>query len=224
MKTVAFITARGGSTRTPNKNGRDFCGMPLFAWSIVQALNATNVDKVYFTTDNEGYAEIASHYGAEVYMRPVMDNGVTAGVPFRMMLDELDKEGVKFDAIFDMLPTSPLRKPGQIDELIQAFWDSKKDRLLTAAPMKETFILKNNSSYWDRFKEKERVPWYQGKNIVADKFWNYSKMCGGWNIGKTEIYRKIWRDNPILDYDIDTQPVDTETVHDLFAVEDWQTF
>ena len=31
MKSVAIITARGGSKRIPGKNIRDFCGRPILA-------------------------------------------------------------------------------------------------------------------------------------------------------------------------------------------------
>ena len=43
-KTIAIILARGGSKGIPNKNIRNFCGMPLIGWSILQAKNT----KEYF--------------------------------------------------------------------------------------------------------------------------------------------------------------------------------
>lgn len=38
MKTIAVITARGGSKRIPRKNIKDFCGKPIINYSIKAAL------------------------------------------------------------------------------------------------------------------------------------------------------------------------------------------
>lgn len=38
VKTVAIITARGGSKRIPGKNIKEFCGKPIIAYSIQAAL------------------------------------------------------------------------------------------------------------------------------------------------------------------------------------------
>jgi pseudaminic acid cytidylyltransferase len=56
---VAIIPARGGSKRLPRKNIRMFCGKPLVAWSIIQALNSYFIDDVYVSTDDQEIAEIA---------------------------------------------------------------------------------------------------------------------------------------------------------------------
>jgi len=37
MKTIAIITARGGSKRIPRKNIKEFCGKPILAYSIEAA-------------------------------------------------------------------------------------------------------------------------------------------------------------------------------------------
>jgi len=46
-KTIALILARGGSKGIPNKNSKNFCGIPLIAWSILQAKNAKNISDVW---------------------------------------------------------------------------------------------------------------------------------------------------------------------------------
>ena len=45
-KVLAVIPARGGSKGLPKKNILNFCGKPLIAWSIEQALNTPEIDKV----------------------------------------------------------------------------------------------------------------------------------------------------------------------------------
>lgn len=44
---VAIIPARAGSKGIINKNIIDFCGKPLIAWSIGQALASKYVEEVY---------------------------------------------------------------------------------------------------------------------------------------------------------------------------------
>ena len=34
-KSIAIITARGGSKRIPKKNIKEFCGKPIIAYSII---------------------------------------------------------------------------------------------------------------------------------------------------------------------------------------------
>ncbi len=68
---LCVIPARGGSKRIPRKNIRDFCGKPVIAYSIEQALASDCFDKVIVSTDDHEIASIAKLYGAEIpFMRP----------------------------------------------------------------------------------------------------------------------------------------------------------
>lgn len=68
-KTVAIITARGGSKRIPGKNIREFCGKPILSYSIEAALKSGAFDEVMVSTDSDEIAEIALKYGADVPFR-----------------------------------------------------------------------------------------------------------------------------------------------------------
>ena len=68
---LAIIPARQGSKRIPEKNTRLFKGKPIIAYSIETALNASFIDKVIVSTNDEKTAEIAQSFGAEVpFIRP----------------------------------------------------------------------------------------------------------------------------------------------------------
>jgi N-acylneuraminate cytidylyltransferase len=68
---VAIIPARGGSTRIPGKNVRDFLGKPIIAWSIDTAKASGLFEHVIVSTDDAHVAEIATSFGAEVpFVRP----------------------------------------------------------------------------------------------------------------------------------------------------------
>ncbi|MBR7127619.1 MAG: pseudaminic acid cytidylyltransferase [Lentisphaeria bacterium] len=113
MKTVAIITARGGSKRIPGKNIKNFMGKPMLAYAIEAALESGIFDNVMVSTDSEEIAEVARKYGAEVpFMRSERtsnDHAVTFDV-----LDEVIKEyknrGVTFDVLCCIYPCVPFLK------------------------------------------------------------------------------------------------------------------
>ena len=75
MKSVAIITARGGSKRIPHKNIKPFLGKPILEYSIEAALGADCFQEVMVSTDDEEIARIARHAGAQI---PFMRNESTA--------------------------------------------------------------------------------------------------------------------------------------------------
>lgn len=66
MKTIAIITARGGSKRIPRKNIKPFCGRPIMTYSIQAALDSGVFDEVMVSTDDTEIAGIAAAAGAKV--------------------------------------------------------------------------------------------------------------------------------------------------------------
>jgi CMP-N,N'-diacetyllegionaminic acid synthase len=69
-KAIAFIPARSGSKRIPNKNVRELGGHPLIAYTIRAAIESDVFAAVVVSTDSPEYAAIARHYGATVLTRP----------------------------------------------------------------------------------------------------------------------------------------------------------
>ena len=68
---LAVIPARGGSKRIPRKNIKLFCGKPMIAWSIEEALQSGCFDQIVVSTDDAEIAEVARQCGAQVpFMRP----------------------------------------------------------------------------------------------------------------------------------------------------------
>lgn len=66
MKTIAIITARGGSKRIPNKNIKLFLGKPIIEYSIETALQSGIFDEVMVSTDDEEIAQISRAAGASI--------------------------------------------------------------------------------------------------------------------------------------------------------------
>lgn len=74
---IALVPARAGSVRVRGKNIAPLRGHPLMAYSIAAARASGRFDAVVCLTHSEGYAAIASRYGADVVMRPESMAGST---------------------------------------------------------------------------------------------------------------------------------------------------
>ena len=121
-KILTMIPARGGSKGLPGKNVKTLCGKPLIAWSVEQALQSRYTDRVFVSTDSQDIARIAKTYGADVpFMRPpelAKDASPTSDAVLQG-LAEFERMGEVYDYIVLLEPTSPLRKPGDIDRAIR---------------------------------------------------------------------------------------------------------
>jgi N-acylneuraminate cytidylyltransferase len=116
-RAVAFIPARSGSKRVPNKNIRPLDGHPMFAYSIRAAIDSGVFDAVICATDSEQYAEIARHYGAEVpFLRAAEISGdKSPDIEWVIwLLQQLRASGWVFEVFSILRPTSPFRLPDTI--------------------------------------------------------------------------------------------------------------
>ena len=120
MGCVAFVPARSGSKRVPNKNIRDLGGKPLFVWTLEACLGASSIDKVILSTDSEEYVDLAkAHVGSQALQLDWRDTA-TAGDKvkiFDYLKDNCDKIFGDDEGLFCMsLPTTPFCTASHIDE------------------------------------------------------------------------------------------------------------
>ena len=133
MKSVAIITARGGSKRIPGKNIREFCGKPILAYSIEAALKSGMFDHVMVSTDDGEIAETARRYGGEV---PFFRSGETAGDyattndVLLEVLEEYEKRGEHFELGCCIYPTAPFVTAGKLAAAVKRLLDSDADTLI----------------------------------------------------------------------------------------------
>lgn len=109
-KKIAIITARGGSKRIPKKNIKEFCGMPIIAYSIKTAIDSGIFDEVMVSTDSEEIAEISKKYGAIVpFMRSQDTSGdfATTEDVILEVIDKYKKIGKEFEQVCCIYPTAP---------------------------------------------------------------------------------------------------------------------
>lgn len=109
-KSVAIITARGGSKRIPGKNIKNFLGKPIICYSIEAAKASGIFDTVMVSTDDTGIAEVARQAGAEVpFLRSAAtsnDFATTAEV-LTEVLTQFKANGDTFQYSCCIYPTAP---------------------------------------------------------------------------------------------------------------------
>jgi N-acylneuraminate cytidylyltransferase len=123
LKSVAFIPARSGSKRVPNKNIKQLSGHPLLAYTISAAIDSGIFDAVICATDSPYYAEIATHYGAEVpFLRSSeISSDKSPDVEWVVwMLNQLKELGRTYEIFSILRPTNPFR---QVDTIKRA-WET----------------------------------------------------------------------------------------------------
>lgn len=133
MKSIAIITARGGSKRIPRKNIKEFCGKPIIVYSIQAALESGAFDEVMVSTDDEEIAQISIKYGANVpFFRSKQnanDFATTADV-IQEVIQEYEKRDKSFDVICCMYPTAPFITANKLQKAMNVLVTSKADCVL----------------------------------------------------------------------------------------------
>lgn len=122
-RAVAFIPARSGSKRVPNKNIKPLGGHPMLAYTVRAAIDSGVFSAVICATDSELYADVARYYGAEVpFLRPTEISGdKSPDIEWVVwILNALKAEGREYDIFSILRPTSPFRLP----ETIRRAWDT----------------------------------------------------------------------------------------------------
>ena len=138
---LGITPARGGSKGIPRKNIKQIAGKPLLAWTIEAARKSSLIDKYVVSTEDEEVANIARQFGAEVLSRPeelATDEASTLCVLQHAI------ESIPCDIAVLLQATSPIRKPGLIDECIQEFLNNEYDSLATGFMCKYVEYGKNN--------------------------------------------------------------------------------
>ena len=117
-KILAYIPARGGSKRIPNKNIRNFLGKPLIAYTIEQALKCNFIDRVMVDTDSPQIARIARKFGADApWLRPkelAQDKSKVIDAILYNLKRFKEEENYQPDYLMILQTTSPLREQKDI--------------------------------------------------------------------------------------------------------------
>lgn len=215
MKRIAIIPARGGSKRIPRKNIKDFCGMPIIAYSIKAALESCIFDEVMVSTDDQEIAEIAKQYGAIVpFMRSAdtaNDFATTADV-INEVLAKYDAVGRYFDQVCCIYATAPFVTANRLQQsaamLERGDFDSAFTCVEFSYPVLRGLVINDGGRVhmkWPEYK--------QSRSQDLEKFYH---DAGQFYIATTQSYKKFngfWGENtaPIVLSELEVQDLDTPT-------------
>ncbi len=133
MTVLGVIPARGGSKGIPRKNITPLLGKPLLAYTIEAALSSRRLSRVVLSTDDDQIAVVGRAWGVDVpFMRPVhLAQDDTPTIPvIQDVVRKLADLGERYDAVFILQPTNPLRRPEDIDGAIDLLERSGADSVI----------------------------------------------------------------------------------------------
>lgn len=133
MKSVAIITARGGSKRIPRKNIKPFLGKPIIEYSIEAALQSGMFQEVMVSTDDEEIAQIAKKAGAKVpFMRSedASNDFATTAEVVEEVLDSYERIGQVFDQVCCIYPTAPFVTANAIKTAMMLLEQEQSDAVI----------------------------------------------------------------------------------------------
>lgn len=139
MKTIAFIFARGGSKGIPRKNLQDLGGKPLIGHAVECARSV--VERVIVSTDDEEIAAVARQFGADVpFLRPpeLATDRAPEILAWQHALAETESRYGPFEIFLSVPTTAPLRSPGDLDRVLQAFVPGETDFVITVTPARRS--------------------------------------------------------------------------------------
>jgi len=136
MSCHAFIFARGGSKGLPKKNIKLLAGKPLICYSIEVAQQASQIDKVFVSTDDSEIAAIAEQAGAIIIDRP--SELASDHAPERLAWQHAVQWAIErygeFNYFVSLPATSPLRDLSDIESAINHFHNSAADTCIAISP------------------------------------------------------------------------------------------
>lgn len=138
MRVVGLVPARAGSKGVPGKNVRPLGGRPLLTYTAEAALAAGRLARVILSTDAEQIAEVGRRCGLEVpFLRPrALARDDTPMLPVvQHAVRWLEEHGERLDALCLLQPTTPFRRPGDIDACIALLEATGADSVTTILPV-----------------------------------------------------------------------------------------
>ena len=140
MKTLCIICMRKGSKEIKNKCIKNFNGKPLMSYTINQALKSKIFDLTIISTDSQKYLNCAKSYGAEGwFLRPkyLASDNASMMLTLKHALIEAEKyKKQKFDYVFNLHVTCPLRSVKDIRKAFEQFKKQKLDILYSVTNSK----------------------------------------------------------------------------------------
>jgi len=126
VKTIAYLSARGGSKSIPYKNIKDFNGKPLLLWCIDEALKSEFLNEVWICTDDIEVHKVATARDVRTILVPPIDDFALQEktlVPFARRED--------FGHVILLQATTPFTTSNDIDGAFERYFSGEYDSLVS---------------------------------------------------------------------------------------------
>lgn len=134
---LAVVPARGGSTGVKLKNLRTVGGVPLVVLAARIALATPLIDRAVLSTDHPDIAEAGRAAGLAVpFMRPEALSGPRVAdwdVLVHALTETERQDGVRYDVVVMLQPTSPGRRVEHVRATIEALVEGGHDAVWTVS-------------------------------------------------------------------------------------------
>lgn len=154
MKKLCLLCMRGNSKGVKNKNLKKINGIPLLKYTIDQAKKSKLFDKIVISSDSKKIIRMGNKFGIKDFiLRPkkLATDKSPKLIVLKHALFEVEKIFFqKFDVVFDLDVTSPLRNIKDIKEAYKLFKKKNASKLITATysrknPFFNQVMIKNNN-------------------------------------------------------------------------------
>lgn len=217
MKSMAVITARGGSKRIPRKNIRPFLGRPVLEYSIEAALQADLFQEVMVSTDDGEIAQIAERAGAKVPFfrsREAAGDFATTAEVIEEVIASYERTGRAFEAVCCIYPTAPFVTAAALRAAMMLLEQEQADCVIPVVkfsfPPQRGVVVKDG----------RLVPkWPENMARRSQDLEPLYHDCGQFyclNVESFQRQKKIWMENavPFIQDEMYVQDIDT--------LEDWE--
>lgn len=146
MKVVAFLPAKGSSSRVANKNTRVFNGEPFFAFTLKKLLRCDFIDEVFIDSEDQEILKVGSRLGATPLPRdPQLASNATDGN--RLFYNEAAQ--VEADIYIQALCTSPFVRPDTIKRAVQMLKDDPSIDSVVLGRREKVYLWDNGVPTYD---------------------------------------------------------------------------
>ena len=136
-RVLAVVPARGGSIGIPLKNLKPVMGVPLVARAGHICADVPEITRAVVSTDHEEIARVAEEAGlAAPFRRPEDISGDRIGdwdVLSQALLEMEQLDGVQYDIVVMIQPTSPMRTAQNVSDTINMLVDGNWDAVWTVS-------------------------------------------------------------------------------------------
>ena len=216
-RSLALITARGGSKRIPKKNIREFCGKPILCYSIEAALASGAFDEVMVSTDSEEIAEVARKAGAKIPFyrsdNTAGDYATTAQV-VEEVLSQYEEQGSNFDYVCVIYPTAPFITAEKLQDAMAKLESTGADTVSPVVrfsyPPQRGFVIEDGVTH---------LKWPQYRTARSQDLEPFYHDCGQFYCLRVDSFEKQLQ--IFMEHMVSIEMPESQ-VQDIDTLEDWK--